>query len=130
MFAKKQANFFTTILPLYVLLKIFSIFLPSFTGCFRIGNNLNVKIFDKLWFLTVYCLLMWLLFLNLYDNDKIQKHYSILIDRGYESCSIIGLSVNLITLPYYYVKADKIAEIFKSLYEFDEKVKRKLIFFN
>lgn len=125
MFTKKpQSNFFTSILPLYVFLKIITILLPSSTGKFRDGI-LHVKTIDKIWFLVVYCGLIYLEYLNISTEHAIVA-YSLLLARAWECCVVVGLFVVLLTLPYYYFKSDKIAKILTSFKDFDEKVRKQI----
>lgn len=122
MFLKKQKNnFFTSILPLYVFLKIFTIFLPSFTGNFRDGI-FRVKAIDKVWSLVVYCGLIFLEIFNI-TAEHPNLAYSILLAKAWESSAIIGLLVVLLSLPYYYLKAEKVINILSAINAFDEKVK-------
>lgn len=118
MFAKKQDNFFSFYLPVYFLLKIFGIFLPSHQGNHRDGI-FHITIFDKLWIGVIYCFLIVLAFLS----NSVIGSFDFLMSNIWEVCTKFGLFVALFVLVFCHFKHSKIIEIFNEIKKFDEKVK-------
>lgn len=130
MFVKKLNNIFTSALPLYYYLKIFGIFLPSFTGSAHQGK-LSVKLWDKFWFFTIYFTMAWMLFLNLKKDTHFTTSTSILLVIAWETCAITGLINVLIIQIYQYIYANEIGDTLSIIHEFDEKVcslKHKIVY--
>lgn len=118
MFAKKQDNFFSFLLPAYFFAKFFGIFLPSFKGDHRDGT-FHITIFDKIWTVMIYCvMIIFTILCNLVNGL-----FDFLMSRAWEFCSKLGLFVALAVLIYCNLKHSKIIDILTEFKKFDEKVK-------
>lgn len=118
-------NVFTSVTPLFIYLKILAIFLPSFIAPVRNGQ-MQVKIYDKIWFFVVVLSLVVLLGVNLRKTTHYYVTSSIILVTAWETCAVIGLAATLIVLAYQYFYATQIARTLELLHEFDGKVNLKI----
>lgn len=120
MLSKKLFNVYTSVEPLYVYMKIFGIFLPSFVGKSQNGI-LSVKTFDKFWFLISLVLVSFLTIL-IFNKQKNNVFSSLLLANVYDVCAIFGLFAILIVIINQLRIWRAIVTMLKEFYAFDEEV--------
>lgn len=114
---KKSSNIFTSVIPLLVYLKVVGMFVPSF----RVDGSFRIKFIDKIYFSTVYIVMIALLILKLLKPDNEMSSSTIII-LGAEMVSNLGVVSSLVMMIYQYRKSEKFIKIVKILHSFDEKV--------
>lgn len=121
MFKKNtQQNVYTSITPLYIFLKFFGIFLPSFDGN-RSARKFRITIFDKIQFL-ITCSLLILMFKFMISEKEDDLNSSLLLDLVFKFSGTAG-PVAILTLMIYQLKyRNQIINILKNFHEFDEEV--------
>ena len=120
MLTKKHFNIYTSVEPLYVYMKIFGLFLPSFVGKSQNGV-LSVKTFDKFWISTSLgvTLLLTVLCLNKHHRELSS---SFMLDTAYDMCALSGVLAMLI-VSINQLRTWRVAmTMLGAFYTFDEEV--------
>jgi hypothetical protein len=126
MFSKKIQNIFTSVMPLFIYLKIFGLFLPSVVGRPYLGN-FKVKIFDRVW---VFCSASFLIICSIFTllKDQNQSTSSLVLISAYDMCAFSGLITALIQLFNQLRVWKEIEKLLNSIHSFDEEVTQVTIF--
>jgi hypothetical protein len=126
MFANKNSrNIYTTLIPLFLNLKLLGLFPASFVGDSKNGN-ISRTLGDRVFFWIVYCLWIFSLVyvLNRPGNivNFVSYSSSVLAD-AWDYTTAIGNCAILISMTYQYFKFERVLEVLVAFHKFDEKVK-------
>lgn len=115
-------NIYSCSFPLLCFLKVLGIFVPSFNQ----HGQFKVKIFDKIYFVSVNLLILTLFGLCLMKQQN-EMSSSPLITTAWEFCTFYGNISNVILMIYQYHHSDDFIEILKVLNDFDDKVRYNIV---
>lgn len=113
---RKFENVYTSIFPLYIFLKTFSLFIPSNFS----EGNLKISLIDKIWFFTWNLVVIILIVLNFRNgDDKNLKDFSV---TALNTASRVGLLCCLLILFMQFRKSKDLVKLIQMFNDFDEKV--------
>lgn len=120
MLPKKYFNIYTSVEPLYVYMKLFGLFLPSFVGKSQNGV-FSVKTFDKFCFLITLGVTLLLTVLCLNKNHRKMSN-SFMLDAAYDMCALSGVLAILIVIIHQLRIWRVSVAMMGAFYTFDEEV--------
>lgn len=125
MFFKKSKaqNVFTSFFHLYIFLKIFGMFLPSFDGKISEGK-FSAKLFDKLFTILIFVATTYVLKLMMTINIAVDLNSSLFMIVAYKFAGFAALSAVLIIIIYQTKYQKEIVNILKTFQKFDDEVRK------
>ncbi|KAL7012051.1 hypothetical protein ACKWTF_014602 [Chironomus riparius] len=117
MFLKNPQNIYTSSIYLFCYLKFLSLFPQSLTGSLKKGN-FKTKIRDKILAILIIISAQFL-FLNMKREERMM---SAVRRRVWDLSAYMGKWTIVFLVIYQYRKRERILEVFRMIYEFDEKV--------
>ena len=119
MVQKGSGKLCSSFYPIYNLLKICGIFVPSFDTSYCLIVKLSHKIYAALVMLSVLGLFLW----NFYSNINLFLNSTKIMDSALLATVIFGGSILLMTLIYQHVRSENIQQIYRIINQIDDKVK-------
>ncbi|KAL7025298.1 hypothetical protein ACKWTF_013437 [Chironomus riparius] len=118
MFRNNSQKLYLSFYPLYIILKMFAIFVQSFDSSYC----LEIRIFDKLYAASVIILIAGLFLWNIFINVQSFLNSSELLDSALKTSLILGGVSLLLTVVYLQKRSENLKMIFTILNQIDDKV--------